>query len=71
MTEERHEIAGEDDVEEGNLPKLKKENDPFHNEPLFMALAKYGDAELSALSHASEQIPVHHLPDITTPPPNA
>lgn len=68
ITEERSEMdISEDEVP---VPKLKKDADPFHSESTAFAFNKHITSKVIIAIHRSETIPMFHVPDIFTPPPN-
>jgi hypothetical protein len=72
ITEEEVHNIGTGNTEDGNSVKLKKDGDPFHHNESSQAVARINflTHQLDIALHQAEKLPVNHVPDIVTPPPN-
>lgn len=70
MTEEVHQSCDfEDDF---SHEKIKKSTELYHAIalPETCAVLKYSNSKVSAAFYQAHQLPLSHVPDILTPPPN-
>ena len=69
MTEEIKEDCSQGGTEEES--KAKNGPDPLHNNSgQSLARIQYLSHQLSTAIHHSERLPIHHVADVFTPPPN-
>jgi hypothetical protein len=72
LTEEIKETC-DTDVEDAESLKLKKEADPFHpstSHSEYVARIQFLSHSLQTALHQAERLPIPHVADIFTPPPN-
>ena len=72
LTEEVKESGCEDGCD-GETSKLKKEGDPLqriHWEDQQVARLQHLSHSLQTAIHEAERLPIHHVGEILTPPPN-
>lgn len=66
--EEVHGLSGSSNGDSG---KLKQDGDPFFHPCLEdIARVNFMTHKVDVALHEAEKIPIFHLPDIITPPPN-